>query len=221
MKSDIPREPPVPRLNDEVIERLTRLCFGEQDHLVQPCEALFAFGTPIIQAQHMCAERIRYACCILGVKRAYITGGATNGEEPESYQIGALVEPRRCSGVEFKLERKSDCTVKNVTFALALGLPQEKEVLFIARWYHCGRCRLVFAKHTPDIVLRQSGYVSTFERAAGTLTPDFWFKDPVYQSRVWGEFRRIERDCLNGTISYPTEIQEQVRQIRELTAGQK
>lgn len=215
----IPKEPVPPSLSEEAIKLLTELCFGENEPL-QKAEAIMVFGTPYPQCHRVCASHIDRAVLASGAKSIYFTGGIAKLNmtgRPESLDMLDAWAPSRHRTIQYRCDILSKHTVENVECAIALGLSNHKNIVFITKWGTSRRARLTLEKRLPDVVLQQLGYLFSVPDDPGIVDPQFWPDSARSVSLVWGEFLRIEEYGAKGYIAYPEEVRNMVKVIRRAT----
>ena len=205
---------------------VAELCFGRQDSISdnEVPEAMIIFGAGRASDQHSCGDHFRSIARHYPPKVVYVTGGIVvdkNGMT-ESERIMAAMWPGQFPDIEFRIDRRSTNTLENVIEAKRLGLDNHARVVFISKWFHCGRCRLTLEKLLrPEVRILQRGYVTTMSEAAipGVIEPDLWRCVPQIVSKVWKEFEKIEEYGTRGQISYPEEIRGKVLKVRNLVGN--
>lgn len=202
---------------------MTDVCFRKQDSLKEQFEAILIFGVMNPMCQRLCCEHFKEVIKFNKPKTVFITGGNTGASwQPESEQIMSCICPGGAwrfpeyNGIEFIQEVDSRDTLQNVQGAIRLGLGKYKSISFIAKWYHCGRCRLTLEKLLPTAKFYQHGYVASVASNLGVIDPDLWTAQPELIRVVWREFLKIEEYGSRGDIAYPDDVRQKVEEVHRL-----
>ncbi|MFA6554468.1 MAG: YdcF family protein [Candidatus Paceibacterota bacterium] len=204
----------------------TDLCFGKQDSHNEPSEVILIFGTANQMCQRLCGDHFKEVVKSNRPKAVFITGGNTGANwGSESEQIMSRICPGgtwrsgkygKYNGIKFVLEEDSRNTLQNVQMAISLGLAEYKSISFIAKGYHCGRCRLTLEKLLPGVKFYQHGYVASVSEKLGVIEPDLWTAQPELIRIVWREFLKIEAYGSRGDIAYPDDVRQKVAEVHRL-----
>lgn len=215
---EIPKQVVLPKnLMPEVVGLINEVLFDVSDELKEPCEAVLIFGSSITENHRKIDTLMGLVYQKIGFSRVYITSGITKeGVAPESEQVHALLAPKY-PAVEFLLDRVSSNTKDNVANAVELGLGNHRNILFVAKAPHCGRCKLTLSKFVPRATIRHCGYVPTVLESGPEIRQD-WHTFPQLTAFMWGELLRIETYGKRVDIAYPKEIESKILRIHELTA---
>ncbi len=217
---EIERHPKVPKLNDELIELLTRLCFRPDDPL-EPVDLIFVFSSTTgidelaLLIEDLLSKKIS--------KRVFISGGIPNFKDaikipkPESALILERIDRNKFPDVEFFTESKSKNTLENLTEALKiLDFKNYKKILFIFKRHDPRRAYLTLRKFLPNIILIQKTFSPVYPNTDRPLDKNTWYTYDFGIGRVWGEFLRIKTYGQRGDIAYDKETEELVNKIENL-----
>ena len=218
IQREIDKQPLAPSLPAEAIRLINELLFDKPDSLTEPCEATLIFGTSTVPNYVRLRHHFRFVQELVRSSVVYITGGVTMpGQLSESEHIHTAIGAMGYKDVQFKLDFESKDTKNNVIQAVRLGLGSHRNIMFIAKTQHCGRCKLTLMKHLPpNVTIRHRGYEPTVVPDGPRMDPMTWQSSPKLSSLVWGEFLRIEKYGLRGDIAYPSEVADKVRRVREI-----
>ncbi len=213
----IPRNPPSPKLNEEIIRLLTQLCFRQDNIITEPVDLIFLFST------HTIVEKTANSISRLLdkdiSKKVFITGGFPNYSDvkrnttPESELILSNINRSKFPDVIFYKEEKSRNTLENVTEALkVLNFSNYKRVLFIFKSHAAGRGYLTLRKYLPNSLLIQQTNSAEYRDLKVPISRSNWFTSKFAQERVFGEFLRIKEYGKRGDIEFD-EVRDLVNRI--------
>ena len=216
---EIPRNPPAPKLNQEVIELLTNLCFRRDDKL-EPVDLIFLFSTADYCGR--AADVIKFLLARKISSEVMITGGLTDNYYARKFGItesGLVmreIDQKKYPQVDFFIEKKSTNTLANVVEALkVLDFSHYHKILFIFKSHAVGRGYLTLRKFLPNTKIFQIAYNTKYPKINFAISRDNWYQHEFSRGRVWGEFLRIKRYGERGDIEFE-EVREMVDKIDEL-----
>ncbi|HTQ28184.1 MAG TPA: ElyC/SanA/YdcF family protein [Puia sp.] len=221
-KREIKKNPEVPDLTPELVDGLTRLCFAEKAK--KPVDLLFVFGSNIEQ-QKLAAHIMKLLRA--GISRKVIlTGGVADYDMahvspvPESQQIFSHIAAEEFSGIHFIRETTSRNSLENVTEAGKIyDFRQDHSILFLSHSYASTRCRLTLKKICPDKEILAWPYDIAAGPGGHPVSRASWWRTPIGQSVVWGEFLRIVKYGDRGDFS-TEEVRPQLDQILGMLTGE-
>jgi len=218
---EIPKQSPPPsKVPDDAFKLITEILFDVPDKLEDACDAVLIFGSSIPENNQRISSLMGLIYQKIGFKKVYIAGGVTVPDmPPESEQIHAVLAPQY-PRVKFLLDRTSTNTMENVLNSITMGLNAHKNILFVAKAPHCGRCKLTLMRHLPKAIIRHQGYVPIVPRYDHDVEiGQRWHQSAVSASFVWAEFLRIETYGKRGDIAYPEDIKRKIRRVRKLVSN--
>jgi hypothetical protein len=219
---EIPKQPELTRqLPIDVISLINEILFDVDDELREPCEALLIFGSSFPENHIHIRNAFGAAYEFLKPPKVFITGGVTrSGFIPESRAIMNAIREDAYPEVEFVLDPTSTNTRDNVLEAIKLGLGGCKNILFIAKAPHCGRCKLTLTKLLPSTIVRHWGYDPIVLPNQPHFRKHDWHLVPELTRLAWGELLRIETYGKRGDISFPKELEEKIFKVHQLVANE-
>jgi uncharacterized SAM-binding protein YcdF (DUF218 family) len=218
---EVERNPKAPKLSQEVIELLTRLCFRPDDPLEQ-VDLIFEFSSPrdTEQATQLIINLLKENIS----KKVFITGGIPDFHDslkiskPESELFLEKIEKNKFPDVQFFIENKSTNTLENVAEALkVLDFRNYEKVLFVFKRHDSMRAYLTLKKFLPNTKILQQTFAGLYADTDRPLDKNTWYTYEFGITRVWGEFLRIKKYGQRGDIFYDEKIDEIVKQIDQLT----
>lgn len=219
-KPFIPKEPMVPELTDDQIDKLTAITFLEE---VKPesCDAIFIFaGThpghweKAIEAYHNGLS-----------KQIIVTGGVSptgvkhlDWKDKNTPEADVIIDELLKAGVSehhIVAENRSRNTLENVLFAKEVfDFSKVKSLLIICKNHVTGRQYRTLAMHTrSDIRCFPFGFDAMFQDIS--VSRHNWMMT-VGRSRVFGEFLRI---VYLGGIGHVLPLEEMVEGLEEYAAS--
>jgi hypothetical protein len=209
---EIPKNAVAPKLNQEVIDLLTKLCFRQNDR-IDKVDLIFVLGsTDFVQSANIVRELLGRG----NSKIVLIAGGMPKYEDSkklsksEAEIILEYIKPEEFSGIEFILEKSSNNTSENVVNGLKFFKKPINSLCFINRSQGAGRCYLTLRKHLPKAKILQYVFESNYNGIP--VGKDNWFKTEFGRGRVWGEFLRIKKYGEEGYIEFD-EVKDLVKEI--------
>jgi len=221
----------VPALSQKAVKLITKLIFREKNPKIpDKVDLIFLFGSTssIPKRKKVLDELLAKKIC----NKVLLTGGINLGrtifEHKGKFGVYDLSKVSEAEILEKELEldkredlkiykeTKSANTKQNVEFALKiLDFSKFKNILFITRSYHVGRCYLTLKKYvSKDTNIFYTSYDSEAKKGFNELiTRHNWYKFEDGKSKVWAEFDRI-RDYgrKKGDIEF-AEVKELVEEI--------
>ncbi len=217
---EVERHPMTPKLNDELIRLLTRLCFKPDDPL-EVVDLIFVFSTTIGIEQ--LASLIEDLLDKKISPKVFISGGTPNYldtikiSKPESELVLNLINLSKFPNVKFYTENKSMNTLENVTEALKiLDFKNYKKILYVFKRHDPRRAYLTLRKFLPDTKLIQKTFSPVYPDTDRPLNERTWYTYNFGISRVWGEFLRIKKYGQRGDIAFDEETKKLVDKIDSL-----
>lgn len=198
---EIPRYPDVPKLSEEAIELLTKLCFPEDDP-IQPVDLLFVFGSS--RATNEIKISVEELLLAGVTKRVFVTGGCPHTKLsdaevfnlPESSRILNVIDKEKFKDVSFFQEVESTNTLENVTEALKVfDFSTIKKIMFLFKYHDARRGYLILKTFLPEIEILQHTFPGNYLGENGehiVVDKNTWFQTDFTRARVWGEFLRIK-----------------------------
>lgn len=216
---EIPRNPEVPALNDEIIRLLTEPCFRRDDPS-ERVDLIFVFSTPI-QTQETAdavTELLRHGIA----QRVFVTGGipgykdSRNIPKPECALVLDHIPISEFPRVRFFTEDRSRNTLENAQRALeVLDFRAYRKVLFVFKAHAAGRGYLTLRRFLPHAKILQKTAPAFYEEAGRLLERDSWHTFSYGRERVWGEYLRIKIYGERGDIAFD-EARNAIEQIQRL-----
>lgn len=210
---EIPREPLAPKMNDEVIELLTNLCFRKNDVLPIDSELLFVFGSISCLASMTC--ELTEIITNKKIKKLIITGGINPNSSRKLYrpesdiileQINHLIDEK----IIVITEDSSTNSLENVENTLKLyNFPPNSSLCFVHKYHAAGRGFLTLKKFLPTLEIKQRAF------PAKKCLPETWFENENFKKLVWGEFLRIKTYGERGDIAFSEKEKIVVQKIEE------
>lgn len=199
--SAIPREANITDLSKVEIDAITRIVFFPPD--VQPADLLFIFGTSNVPdiIYNRIAEYYRQgvfrhilATGLLG--RAYYETG-----KPLAHNIRDGLIAHGMPAEEILLQDRSTNTLEDVQFSHDLldSINPLKNITFLSKSHHSGRCLRTLRKFFPDLPLSAMTYDAEYEGVI--VTRESWPQHPISRGRVYGEYMRIKKYSAAGDIA--------------------
>ncbi|MBY0544876.1 MAG: YdcF family protein [Gammaproteobacteria bacterium] len=206
MKREIPKKPAVPRLNNEMINALSMLCFREDNAFNQDdLDTVFVFGTAV--SLDKASEIILELTQKSSVKKLVLTGGSPTYhdsfqiQKAESLLLYDLIEDKLPKHVRVFLETKSHNCQENVTNSLEY-LQESGRIALVTKNFGMSRHYLTFKKHFPDKALFPQSFAALYPESEVLITNENWYQHESHISRVWGEFLRIKSYGTRGDIIF-------------------
>jgi len=203
---EIPKQPNCPDLDATDEDKLSSLCFDEMP--LDDADLIFVFGNNV---QHYEQARLAAALCERHPRASLVlTGGQPNYSENLGANRVALAESdalhlelakrTNLERREVIMERKSQNTLENVTFAVEhIRSVEPKKVIFLSQSFALGRSAMTFRAVLPEI-----GRIGSLgmDRYVGTelLSSDNWRQSAILRDIVWGEFLRMVTYSARGDI---------------------
>ncbi len=212
---EVDRNPVIPRLNKNIINLLTRLCF-RQDDVVNHADLIFFFST-----QHHTQKAVKLITKLLNnqvAPKILITGGNppypdTSVEVIESQQILNLLNKSKFPHIDFYSEQTSRNLQENVIHSIPIIKKiNPQKILFVTKSHAAGRSYLTLKKQFPRVQLKQITYNVKYENSPHEITKQNWYTFKSGKQRVWGEFLRIKLYGRRGDIEYD-DVQDLIIQI--------
>ena len=214
----------IPTLNKKSIELLTQLVFGEENPKIpDKVDLIFLFGSisSIPKRKKVLDNLLKKKIC----DKVLLSGGinfrrkegATHRGNFGLYDLHKITEAEilekemelnKFQDVKIYKEEKSTSTLENVKFSLdVLKFNNYKNILFITRSYHVGRCYLTLRKYVSKHTnIFYQSYDSKIKKGINkTITRDNWYKFEDGKNIVWREFKKIK---LYGEIKNNIEFEE-------------
>ena len=195
-KPIIPKEPLVPDLTDQQIEKLTDIVFLPAV-APEPCDAIFVFGGthPGHWQQAIHAYHRGYGTKVI------VTGGVSpTGIKHPDWSDDQM---RESEGITAKLveggvphnaivfENRSRNTLENVLYAQeVVDFSQMRRLLFVGKSIGAGREYRTLAQNVP-FPLRYIPFGFDAEYAGQIISRHTWMQSAVGRGRVFGEYLRI------------------------------
>ncbi len=202
---EIEKEPDIPELSDEEIDKITKICFRDDD-ILEPADLIFIFGT-----SHNTRDLIDIFSNLLSNKlsnKIFFTGGipkyidSKHIDRPESTLILDCIDKTLLERVQIYTEISSKNTMENVTEALkVLDFTEYKKVIYIFKSHAAGRGYLTLKKYLPNTKLIQKTFNASYHDNNQRITKDNWYKTELYRKRVYGEYLRIKKYSEKGDIA--------------------
>ncbi|MCG7378732.1 YdcF family protein [Paenibacillus sp. ACRSA] len=195
MNSEIAKEPAVPNLTQDQINRISEAVFMHSVDEDIPCDVIFVFGGT--HAGHWTRTISAYRKG-LG-KQIVVTGRCSwvslqqerENQVPESYVIRRhLIEAGIPSDVIY-VESKSVNTLENVLFAKEVfDFSNTRSILMVCKSHAAGRQYRTLKKHLhPDIDYMPALFDTMYENVE--INRQNWAETEIGRSRVYGEYLRI------------------------------
>ncbi|ULL18863.1 YdcF family protein [Paenibacillus sp. H1-7] len=209
-KPQIPKEPEVPNLTQQQVDKLTAIVFLEQQEPV-PCDAIFVFGGT--HPGHW--EKATKAYHAGLGKTIIVTGGVSptavrhseweNAASPESHVIVSKLLQAGIPENAIVYEDRSRNTLENVKFARdVFDFSAIQSLLFICKAHGAGRQYRTLANYLPQTV-HCIPYVFDTVYQNDLITRNNWMNLEKGRSRVYGEYIRICTYGDRGDIAALTE----------------
>lgn len=221
MHRELPIHSVPPKLNYDLIERISTLCFQETDH--SPSEALFIFGT---WSQYQ--TWVKHVKWVLDKKIAplvFINGGIPlkskeieTHAKPAADRILEYINLEDYPKTQFIVEKTARHTLEEVQKSFKLyDFSKLKTISYIAKSHAATRQMLTLKKYAPKALFRPLPYdVKYPDESNRFITKNNWAEgESAY--RVWAQFLRIKKYGERGDIAYPVEIKKQVDYIIDKT----
>ena len=213
---EIPKIPVMPTLSKKAIKLLTELCFKANDKKIPSTEVVFVFGTAtsIPELAAALKEHLIKHC----PKTIIITGGIESYPDasphplPEAEMIYEEVKGDISKTTQVILEKRSENTFENVTFAMELIEDRIASFCFISKSFHARRAFLTLKRFFPDIPIFQITYDPIYPNIGFPLSHKNWSSHPEAMARVWGEYLRIKTYGQRGDLPFE-DIQRLVQKI--------
>ena len=195
----IPREPETEDLTPDAIAQITRVVFAEPHYA--PAELLFVFGTSSLDQQLL--DRLAQG----DFKHILVTGGPVGRAYYETGQpLARLLEEQfRRRGVPSErllVQDWSTNTLEDVIFGLELLQEhqlQPREIAFLSKAHHSGRCLRTLRKFFPSLTLYPITFAAEYDGIK--VAHQDWPQHLVARARVYGEFLRIKKYGGRGDIA--------------------
>jgi len=221
----------VPPLDEKAVKLITKLIFREKNpEIPDKVDLIFLFGSTssIPKRKKVLDKFLAKKVC----DKILLTGGInprrTIFEHKGKFGVYDLrkvseaeilekeMELDKRGNLKIYKETKSVNTKDNVKFALEiLDFSKFKNILFITRSYHVGRCYLTLKKYvSKDTNIFYASYDSEARKGFDeVITRDNWYKSKDGKSKVWAEFERIiNYGRKKGDIEF-AEVKELVKEI--------
>lgn len=210
-------------LPDEVLRRITELCFLPNDNLPLEIDNLFIFGTSI--SFNDVRDNVKKIIDITEVGNIIITGGliwypdAEPLIKPQSHLILENIKDIIPSKINIFIEDKSTNTLENIIFSLSyINTLGSNSLLYMTKSFHSRRAVLTLKKLLPNVNLMGYSYDAFFPKPNMQLTSNNWWTRDDFKQMVLGEVERIITYGSRGDIGYPQEIRELCKIISNLVA---
>lgn len=225
----------IPNLNQGTIKTLTQLIFREEKPKIpNKVDLIFLFGstssTP--ERKKVLDKLLKKNIC----DKVLLSGGINPRRKKGSVYEGKFhtynlskiseaeilekeLELNKFKKLKVYKEEKSTSTLENVKFSLnILDFKNFKNILFITRSYHVGRCYLTLKKYLPNnIDILYKSYDSQISKKnEQIITRDNWHKFADGRRRVLAEFARIKiYGGENKDIAFDKKTENLVNKIKD------
>ena len=193
MKREIKKKPKPPKMDLDMINLLTQICFRYDK--IEKSDLIFVFGTNILHKK--IAKHIEYMLINNLSNRVLITGGIANYLEteykdiPESRLIFNNIDINKFNEVQFILEEFSKNNIENVLNAEKLiDFKKLDSIICISHSYASNR-----SVQTLRNIFKKKILSYPFDILGKNLTlidKGSWFQNEEGKSIVWGEYLRIK-----------------------------
>lgn len=192
---EISKLPNVPKLTEQLIEELSKLCFYESS--IKSSELLFVFGSNILHKE--IAEEISKILFEFEIPTAIITGGIADYSssyfEPiaESELIYSHLKKDNFPNTQFIIEKESKNTLENIEFSKSLfDFPKVQSVIFFSHSYASMRSYLTLKKYCKNSSFSNYQINIPSDIQGISVNKDSWYKTEHGRKLVWGEYLRFK-----------------------------
>ena len=198
----VSREPEVPDLTPEEVERITRVVFSPSTPLLA-ADLLFVFGT--VHARWDDLAKGWHAGLYPRIVLAGRSGPSfTERHVPTSHVMREHLLARGVASTAIAVQDRSSNTREDVLFSLDLirvGGVVPRRLVYAAKAHHSGRCWLTLRRLVPGTEL----FAYTFPAVHCDVVVEAatWFQHPVARARAYGEYLRILAYSARGDIASP------------------
>lgn len=198
----IPREAAAGQLTPAEIAQITPIVFRQPNP--QPADLLFVFGTSSIDKEtagqitnHFQSGYFPWILVTGMIGRVYYQTG-----QPLAHVMRDTFVTSDIPIDKILVQDRSTNTLEDVQFSLEI-LEQHrifpKQIAFLCKAHHSGRCFLTLRRFFPEQQLWPITYDARYDGV--TVSAQDWWKHPVARSRAYGEYLRIVKYSGVGDIA--------------------
>ncbi|WP_413511104.1 YdcF family protein [Myroides odoratus] len=198
---EILKHPIPPELTDELITRLTSLCF--YNNPIKSADLLFVFGSNILHKK--IGQKINELLKTYTFDTILLTGGIANYEGSifedlsESKLLLQYISREKFPNTRFIVEKESRNTLENVVYANELfDLSSIKSIAFLSHSYASMRSYLTLKKVCTADYFYNYQIPIPVNQSNPMITQSNWHETQEGKALVWGEYLRFVTYGIRG-----------------------